>query len=459
MKLARATLPKQAILGLDIGSTFVKAVVFDHRGRALVSAARSVPVRRPQSGWVERDALATWRTVADLVRRVTAGRTVSAIGVTGCGNGAVFVAQNLRPLRSGILSSDQRAVDFVRRDPGARQTAYAGQTCSLLHWFRAAEPVKARELAYVLAWKDFIRAKLTGVIATEPTDAGAAGWLDVARRKLRTYDPAIPPLCESLASAGAVTASAAEVTGLREGTPVFMGCIDCEAAALGSGVSRAGDLSLVAGTWSINQMFVDRLPRRSDLFLVNPAVEPGRWLMLEGSPTSAANFDWAARMFAGGSAARALLLARQVRRTAILFYPHLPTGEGAFRDLDAAHGRGEMLRAVIEGVAFAHRAHVEKLLAGGSKPRRIRLAGGTARSPFVAQLFADVLGSKIEIPAGPEIGALGAALCAGVGVGIWPTLRVAQEVAVRIEAAYMPRPKAHTELTRDFVRFSQVFPP
>ena len=453
MTLPKPTRPKLLLLGLDIGSTLIKAVVFDRQGRVLALAKGRVPVRRPQVGWVERDANATWRVAAAVVRRVSEGRAITAVGLTGCGNGAVFVDAHLKPLRQGILSSDQRAEAWVRRDARARQRAYAGQAGSLLRWFRAEEPAAARRLAHILMWKDFVRARLTGVVATDPTDAGAAGWLDTTTRSIQAHDPAIPPLRESLASAGEVTAAAERLTGLRAGTPVFMGCIDCEAAALGSGIVDGGDFSLVAGTWSINQTFVGRLPRRRDHFLVNPSVEPGRWLVLEGSPTSAANLDWAVRAFGGGDTARALRLAERSPRTRALFVPRVPTGAGSWIGIDARHGRGELLRAVIEGVAFGHRAHVEQLRGRGRAPRRVRLAGGIARSNFGAQLFADVLGCAVEVPAGEEIGALGAALCAGVGAGVWPSLRAAQSEAVRVSRTFRARAEAHAALSRDFARF------
>lgn len=125
--------------------------------------------------------------------------------------------------------------------------------------------------------------------------------------------------------------------------------------------------------------------------------------------------------------------------------------------IGATHGPGELLRAVVEGVAFGHRVHVEKLVGRQRGSRRVRLAGGLARSPFGAQLFADVLGFTVEVPAGDEIGALGAALCAGIGVGVWSTLHQAQNAAVHVERVYTPRLEAHTELSRDFVRFVRAW--
>jgi L-xylulokinase len=287
-----------------------------------------------------------------------------------------------------------------------------------------------------LFWKDFVRLRLTGEWATEPTDVGAAG--DFARG-----EPALAPLRASLACAGEVSPAAARITGLRAGTPVFTGCIDCEAAAIGSGVREPGVLSLVAGTWSINQGFVTATPSGAAaraLFLVNPSVEPGRWLVLEGSPTSASHFDWLARAIGRrGDFARLAAEAAAAPRGGPIFVPGLFGAGAAFADLHAADGRGALARAVMEGVCFAHRAHVEKLRAAGLRFSTARLTGGAARSRFWCQLFADVLRLPVEVPSGAEPGALGAALIAGVGAGLWPSLAAAQRATVKVAARFTPR--------------------
>jgi len=443
------------LLGLDIGSTLVKAALFDARGRTIAVAARAVPVQRPQPGWVERDAGATWRAAAAVVKHCAdgKGRQIAAIGITGCGNGAVFLDGRLQPLRPGILSSDTRAGAFIVT--GARpsgQQPYAGQLPWLLRWLRADEPAAARRLAHTVFWKDFIRARLTGVVVSDFTDAGAAGLLDYPSQRVREGDSSLPPLQPSLAPAGEVTRSAAALTGLVAGTPVFTGCIDCEAAAIGSGVHAVGHVSIVAGTWSINQAYVDHPPRRNRHFLVNPAVESGRWLIVEGSPNSAANFEWVLRLF-GTDAATASRMASRRPATDLLFLPHVPAGRGAFVGLGPEHGRADLFRAVMEGVVFAHRDHVEKLATSLGRIRRVTLCGGAARSPFWCQLFADGLGCPVDVPRGEQLGALGAALCAGVGAGRWNSLASAQRALVPRAQAYSPDPKRHAALDRAYSRY------
>ncbi len=439
------------LLGLDVGSTVVKAVLYDVRGRTLAAESRTLPVSRPRPGWVERDASLIAREAMAVVRQASRGaaKRIVAVGVTGCGNGAVFLDRKQAPVRAGILSSDTRAEAWLKGlRPKAHQAAYPGQMPFLLSWVRRHEPAVFRRVAHVVFWKDYVRALLTGEIATDPTDAGAAGLLAYPSRRLISRDPLLPELRESLAFGGAVTSAAARATGLRVGTPVVTGCIDCEAAALGSGVLLPGDLSLVAGTWSINQAFALRPPQRSGHFLVNPSVVPGRWLVLEGSPASAANFDWAIRVFGPDlDAGRGTAEASHAGASRPYFLPQVATGQGVFAKLDAAQGRAEMLAAVMEGIVFAHRAHISRLLPRGSRPRRATLVGGVARNPAWCQLFADGLGCPVDVPLGQEHGALGAALCAGVAHGLWPSLREAQAALVPAARRYRPAPGRARELS------------
>ena len=430
------------ILGVDVGSTMAKAVVFDRSGRVKSSAARRLPMNSPQPGWCERDVRRTWQAAAQAIHAAVgiAGDRIKSVGITGCGNGAVFLDKQSRPLRAGILSSDTRAAEFVSTGQITRyQQPYAGQTSALLQWLRAVEPREAEQLGKVLFWKDYVRLMLTGEVAIEITDAGAAGLLDVKRRRMLDHDDTFPALIESGSIAGTVTSAAARVTGLRVGTPVVAGCLDCEAAAIGSGVGNKGELSLVAGTWSINQTFSPTLPRKGNPFLCNPSVVPGRWLVMEGSPTSASHFDWFVRQVGGHEDfTKAAALAAKSPRGGPVFIPRLFAGGAAFLGLRAGHDLSAMTRAVMEGVVFGHRSHVDQLRRAGLEFHVARLSGGAARSRFWVQLFADALGIPVEVIRATEPGALGAALLAGVAAGLWPDLATAQRLAISISSRHEP---------------------
>jgi L-xylulokinase len=307
-------------------------------------------------------------------------------------------------------------------------------------------------MVHALFWKDYVRFRLTESLATDFTDAGAAGLLDFPHRKLRQPESGLPPIRESLALAGAVTRSAAATTGLAIGTPVFVGCIDCEAAAIGSGVRRSGEVSVVAGTWSINQCYTHTRPRTSRQFLVNASVLPKRWLVLEASACSAGNFDWA-RAVLGGDLHQATAEAARAMHSDLLFLPRVPTSLGAFVGLGPSHGRGNLFRAVMEGVVFAHRSHLDELSRSIRRTKRLFLSGGAASNRFWCQLFADGIGVPVHVPRCAQVGTLGAAICAGVGAGHFASVTAAQNSMVSGYHIYRPNPEQHSVLSRSYRRY------
>jgi len=448
-----------ALVGLDVGSTMVKAAVFDSSGRLITWASRSVPVIQLQPSWMERDVEATWRAAAAVLRAVASRvRKVTAVGITGCGNGAVLVGFRGNVLRHGILSGDTRAADLVAiRRRSSYERPFPGQTACLVRWLEAHEPAVLKRATALLFWKDFIRLRLTDKICTDYTDAGASGLFDFKNLKWRASHSFLPPVQGSSAAAGVITATASERVGIPAGTPVFTGVIDCEAAALGSGVFDEGDLSVVAGTWSINQSYSRKPLKTVDLFLCNLSAHFGRWLLLEGGPGSSANFEWAVRTLQGRpDLGRALRLAASTRRSNLLFVPGVASGRGIFAGLDQSHCAGDLLRAVMEGVVYSHRVQIEKLAIASSSFKRVRFAGGASRSTLWCQLFADGLGLPVEVPRGAELGALGAALCAGVGVGRWSSLHEAQRATVRILRTFMPAADAREPTVRAYRRFKEI---
>jgi L-xylulokinase len=446
------------LLGLDIGSTIVKATVFDLRGRVVATAGQPAAGRHPEPGRVERDPERTWHTVTAVLQRVANGRgaDIAAIGVTGCGNGAVFLDRHKRPVMPGILSTDTRAVRVIKKVRAAHgQRPYPGQLPVLLRWLRATKGSASRRMVHALFWKDYVRFRLTDVLATDYTDAGAAGLLDFPSHELRHPEPSLPEIRASLARAGIVTRSAAAVTNLTIGTPVFVGCIDCEAAAIGSGVRRPGDTSVVAGTWSINQSYALTPPRGSRHFLVNVSAIPNRWLVLEASARSAGNFDWA-RKALGVDLPQATREAAHATHSDLLFLPSVPTSAGAFVGLGPLHGRGELFRAVMEGVVFAHRFHLDMLARSVGPTKRLCLSGGAATNRFWCQLFADGLGCTVHVPRCVEVGTLGAAICAGVGAGYFASVPAAQKSMVSGYRVYHANPARHEALTRSYRRYLRL---
>jgi L-xylulokinase len=251
--------------------------------------------------------------------------------------------------------------------------------------------------------------------------------------------------------------------------PVAGGMHDVTASAVGLGNLEPGVVSITAGTFSINETFSDRLtvdPR----WTARAGLRSGQWMNMSISPASSNNVDWflrqayAAEWDAATRNGRPLWetieaeLAAPVVDNAPLFHPFLygspyeEPASAAFFGLRSWHGRADMLRAVIEGVAFNHRFHVDALRSSFPVSRAGITGGGSSR-PRSAQLFADVLGLTIEVPQTAEAGALGAALLAGVGIGLYPSLADAARRACRISARYEPDDSRHAALSERFSRY------
>jgi L-xylulokinase len=475
-------------LGIDNGGTMSKAAIYDACGKELSVATCRVPQLAPHAGWSERNMEQLWTDTAAVIRKaislsgVTPSK-IKGVACTGHGNGLYLLDKHGKPLRNGINSSDERAQNYIadwrERNideqvlPKTAQSLWAAQPAPLLAWLRDNEPDMFNNIGTVLMVKDYIRYRLTGERRAEITDMSGTGLMNVVDV---TYDstvpeayglpeimPWLPPLVESSETAGYISAEAASLTGLQQGTPVAGGMFDIDACALSSGILNPGQFSIVAGTWGNNQ-YIDRQPLvDKELFMTSRYVIPGWFLMLEGSPTSAGNLEWfletffaCERMAFGDDfyeRIAAMVSGVDPANSQVIFLPFLygcNNGhlKGGFFGLDATHGRPEMLRAILEGVIFSHYQHIERLLKFRAFPEVIRLTGGAARNPVWCQMFADCIGIPVETPAGSELGALGAAIAATVATKYYADFPQAVNAMTSIDKCYDPNTK-YTSVYRE----------
>ncbi len=481
------------LLGLDCGSTAIKAVVFAADGATLATGSRRTEPRQPAPDHIEHDMERLWQlacaAIAEALEALPGGRHggggIGAIGVTGHGDGLYLADRAGRPLGPGIQSVDARArgvtAGWAAEGVLAPVAAIAGQrpypyaATALLAWLARHEPARFAAIGHVMFCKDWLRYRLTGVFATDPTDASTAfteargqaysddllAWLGLAAVR-----PALPPILPSSGVIGCVTPAAAAATGLVAGTPVAGGLHDVTASAVGLGHLTPGVLSITAGTFSINETLSDHLatdPRWS----ARAGLKPGQWMNMSISPSSSNNLDWFLRQAYGAEAAQGgaslwerveAVLASPATADAPLFHPFLygsPFDEpasAAFLGLRSWHSRADMLRAVAEGVVFNHRFHCDALRSAFPATRAGLTGGGTARER-PARLFADALGLPVEVPEAAEIVALGAALVAGVGVGIHASLEDAARCACRVAARYEPDRERQARLATRYDRY------
>jgi L-xylulokinase len=285
-----------------------------------------------------------------------------------------------------------------------------------------------------------------------------------SRELMALYDlqelfDALPPLKNSSEIAGQVTRSAAEQTGLAAGTPVVGGLFDVDASAIGSGVIQAKHACLVMGSWSINEVITEEPIVDPDLFMTTIFAEPDLFLTIEGSATSATNLEWFVNQCCGDERVEAKrrgisvyeVCNEEVASVApedsnIIFHPFLygsnvqATARAGFYGVAGWHTRAHLLRALYEGVVFGHLSHIEKLRSAGAEINSARLAGGGSRSKVWSQMFADTIQVPMEVPGGNELGALGAALSAGIGAGVYQDYEEAVREAVSVVRVHEPDP-------------------
>ena len=470
------------LLGIDNGLTVTKAVVFDESGVPLAVARRRVEQIMSRPRHVERDMDGLWRATAEAIREAVSncGRPASdiaAVAATAHGDGLYVLGRDRQPLGHGILSLDSRAGDVATRwqDDGTAeralsrtgQTPHASAPSSLLAWIRDREPERFANIGHVLSCKDWLRFCLTGSLGTDLTEASTA----FTAVDTQTYAPdilsifdlealsdALPSVERPDAIVGAVTGEAARLTGLLAGTPVVAGLHDVTASALGIGGYGEGVVAIVAGTYSINET-VSSAPRIDGRWFCRNGLKPGEWNNMSISPASAANYDWFLDTLCGSEWAAAEAEGRSIhavvgpeieaalaRPSTLLFHPYLfgsphgPAASAGFLGLRGWHDRGDMLRSVIEGIAFNHRVHVDALR-DGFAPSEARLTGGISRKPAFAQIFADVLGMPITVTETEEAAAWGAALCAGAGVGLFASPRHDPRELAALGRTYRPDPE------------------
>jgi len=431
--------PRSTVLGIDLGTSSVKAVVVRLDGSVAGQASSDYQVSCPLPGWSETSPADWLAATAVAVRAAVAqaGADPSAVGLSGQMHGVVATADDGRPLRPAMLWSDARAVgelEYYRRLPPAVLARLAnplspGMAGPMLAWLAANEPTTYAATRWALQPKDWLRAELTGRFATEPSDASATLLYDVAGdswsadvlRALGLDGAKLPPILSRAAEqSGTLTAEAAALLGLRAGIPVAAGAADTAAAALGSGLTEPGTVQLTIGTGAQIVKPVatlpDPLPARPVTHLYRAATDTG-WYTMGAVLNVGLTLGWVCRILGAGWQELYAAAAIAPRMDDPYFLPHLngertpyldPGLRGAWTGLDPRHGRPQLLRAALEGVAFAIRDALDHVLEPGEQVAPLRLAGGGTADPAWRQMLADILGhalAPVEVAAASGLGA------------------------------------------------------
>ncbi len=491
-------------LGLDIGTSGVKALLITEAGQAAASDTQEYPLYTPQPQWAEQDPEDWWRGTVRATQNVLAkagvrGEEIAGIGLSGQMHGSVFLDKDNNVLRRALLWCDQRTqgeCDWITAQVGQENLVeyvanpvLTGFTAPKIVWLRNHERETYDQVVKVLLPKDYIRFKLTGVHATEVSDASGTALLDVKNRRWsrEVLDAAeipysfMPECAESIEITGHVHTEAAALTGLALGTPVAGGGGDNAAGAVGSGVVETGLVSSTVGTSGVVFAYSDT-PATDPKLRVHTFCHavPGKWHTMGVSLSAGGSLRWLADTFfqpegvvsrtTGGD--RYALMADGAARVpagseGLIFLPYL-TGErtpypdaearGVFFGMTLRHKREHFTRAVMEGVAFALNDSLQIFGELGIPITQVRAGGGGAKSAVWRQIHADVTGQAHVTLAVDEGPALGAALLAAVGTGAYQSVADACAATVQTASVTEPDPMNRTKYAEYYAVYQALYP-
>jgi xylulokinase len=464
------------LVGLDVGTTGVKAIAVTPDGRVLGRSEHGYPLSTPMPGWAEQQPDDWWAAAERALAELGAGQA-AGIGLSGQMHGLVVLDEDRRVLRPAILWNDQRTeaecreieerigLERLIRLTGNR--ALTGFTAPKLLWLRRHEPEMYHRIAHVLLPKDYVRLRLTGEHAIDVADASGTLLFDVpGRRWSREVVDALELPWEWLPTA---LESPAVSGRTAEGLPVAAGAGDQAAAALGVGVDRPGPVSVVLGTSGV--VFA-ALPG----YAADPQARvhafchavPGTWEAMGVMLSAAGSLQWLADTLGVEPAVLAAeAVAWEPGVEGLLFAPYLagertphadPNARGAFVGLSLRHDRAALARAVLEGVAYGLRDSLELLRALGVAPAMARASGGGARSALWLEIVASVLGLPIERTEVEEGSAFGAALLAGVAAGVFPSVPDAVAACVHVRDTVEPNPSWAGAYEEGYARYRALYP-
>ncbi len=441
---------RPALLSIDLGTSGVKVLVASAEDRQpLAQATVGYPITRSRRGWAETDPAAWWAATVSAVRSALADAgavRIAGIGVDGQMHGLVLSDAAGRPVRPALLWADRRAAEQLRHwrglpEPVRRRLANPitpGMTGPMWAWVAEHEPTALAQARWALLPKDWLRLRLTGAAATEPSDASATLLWDVPGDRwdldvvsAAGLDPALlPSVLPSAATAGQVAPDAAADTGLRAGTLVATGAGDTAAGLLGTGLTDPATVQITVGSGGQIVRPLGELPgldiaSAPVVHTYRTAAEAG-WYAMAAVQNAGLALDWV-REVLGATWAELYGSARAHAPGAggVTFVPYL-TGErtpvlsagarGGLFGLDQSTDRAGLLQAALEGVCFAIRHALEAM--PGSPPTVVRLAGGGGRQPGWRTLLADVLGVRLEPVSMRSASAVGSAVLAGRAAGL-----------------------------------------
>ncbi len=492
------------ILGVDCGTSGTKTVLFDETGKVMASKTIEYPMYQPKNGYAEQDPADWVDAMKGTIKAVMAQsgvkkKDVKGIGISGQMHGLVMLDKNNKVLRRSIIWCDQRTaaeVEQMNRIVGREKLieitanpALTGWTAAKILWVKNNEPEIYAQVRHILLPKDYLRFVLTQEYATEVSDASGMQLLDVPNRKwsdeiLSAFEidkTWLGKVYESCEVTGTLTKKMADELGLCEGTIVVGGAGDNAAAAIGTGVAKDGKAFTTIGTSGVvfahtSQVSIDPKGRVHTCC----AAVPGSWHVMGVTQGAGLSLKWFRDNFCNAEKETAkymgvdeyYLMDKQAETVPIganrLLYlpylmgertPHLdPDARGMFFGLSAMHTKKEMLRAVLEGVSYSLRDCVEVFREMNIDVSDMMACGGGGTSPLWRSMLADLYNCSVKTVASKEGPALGVALLAGVGAGIYSSVPEACEAVVKTDKVQNPVAENVPEYESFYRLYTEIYP-
>jgi len=492
------------LLGIDLGTSGTKTVLFDENGTVKASETVEYPMYQPQNGYAEQDPADWWNAAVNSIKSVLQKSGVNAadiggIGLSGQMHGLVMLDRDNNVIRRSIIWCDQRTsveCEEITSRIGAERLieitanpALTGFTASKILWVRNNEPEIYERCRHILLPKDYLRYMLTGEYATEVSDASGMQLLDIKNRcwsdevlqKLDIDKSMLAQVYESPEITGVLSAHAAEICGLKAGTIVVGGAGDCAAGAVGTGVVEDGKAFTTIGTSGVvfahtSQMSIDKKGR---VHTFCTAV-PGQWHVMGVTQSAGLSLKWYRDNFCSSEMETAklmnidpyYLLDKQAETVPLganrLLYlpylmgertPHLDANaRGVFFGLSGMHTKRDMLRAIMEGVSYSLMDCLSVFGEMNITVNDMMACGGGGSSPFWRQMLSDVYGCTVKTVNSKEGPALGVALLAGVGTGVYSNIVEACSAVIKPDKICDFDIESHNKYKKVYKLFTSLYP-